>query len=71
MFGTICNFATSKNNFVTYICDGQRIQYDRTSMKGTNMIGRHLDRKRLHQKNVRWFKDSINSYNLWIVNLRL
>ena len=25
MFGTICNFATSKNNFVTYVRDGQRI----------------------------------------------
>ena len=25
MFGTICNFATSKYNFVTYVCDGQCI----------------------------------------------
>ena len=25
MFGTICNFATSKYNFVTYVRDGQRI----------------------------------------------
>ena len=25
MFGTICNFATSKYNFVTYVRDDQRI----------------------------------------------